>query len=658
MRIKILRNISAAMIMIILMLSCFYAGTSVEQKMQSVSNEGTEKIAVVNLDEGVFKHNEPDEKFYYSNELLKYNSVDFDMVSLESARNGILEGRFAAYIILPADFSEKVESVNYDPEKASLTYAVNPYLNDDAKEKTIKNLESFSQDINYDISYIYVSAILRDFHDVQDSSKTILENDLADEEQLLAVDSEELIEAFMYPELRQVEREVEVLNFQELFDANNLLSNEIEEGLKSDILNGETAYQDVQSQSTTVLNASDHLQSVIESYHPGYDADGNLIYQEGILTLSENFARYNAAQEGNAENIKALARSEANRMGVLAVNKELEILQQSLSNSISLSENSYRTEYLENIIADMERYMVNVNNYYAGLGVSENNLYNFIDLRDCLEGVASPEGYKINLFETAGSISENDIAILTQDQQFSAEFTDAVDSATSVSMNDVCSIIDDQIIGELLTQQSDMQKLIRNENRNLLKEMELYNEAVLDYDPFDYIDNERLDKSLGIFKENIEKVETQQGEHDEEYWELMQEIYEVTEANQEAFDTNLQEAQEITKENVNHTIALLKESKSETTSENKDLLEDFTNKLTYTRLGSLGKVEAYDFIVSPIDFKENYVDQTILDIKSNYQHYVLVVIIILAVVTILLFWFWVFSKKISVQEKDMADNFS
>lgn len=107
MRIKILRNISAAMIMIILMLSCFYAGTSVEQKMQSVSNEGTEKIAVVNLDEGVFKHNEPDEKFYYSNELLKYNSVDFDMISLESARNGILEGRFAAYIILPADFSEK-----------------------------------------------------------------------------------------------------------------------------------------------------------------------------------------------------------------------------------------------------------------------------------------------------------------------------------------------------------------------------------------------------------------------------------------------------------------------------------------------------------------------------------------------------------------------
>lgn len=107
MRIKILRNISAAMIMIILMLSCFYAGTSVEQKMQSVSNEGTEKIAVVNLDEGVFKHNEPDEKFYYSNELLKYNSVDFDMVSLESARNGILEGDLRHILFFRLIFQKK-----------------------------------------------------------------------------------------------------------------------------------------------------------------------------------------------------------------------------------------------------------------------------------------------------------------------------------------------------------------------------------------------------------------------------------------------------------------------------------------------------------------------------------------------------------------------
>ncbi len=134
---SILRKISVGMIGIILMLSCFYAGTNVEEKLLAVSNEETETIAVVNLDEGVYKQSRPDEIIYYSNELLKYNHTDFEVVSLESARNGILEGRFGAYVILPADFSEKIESVNYDPEKAALTYAVNPYLNSSAKERVI-----------------------------------------------------------------------------------------------------------------------------------------------------------------------------------------------------------------------------------------------------------------------------------------------------------------------------------------------------------------------------------------------------------------------------------------------------------------------------------------------------------------------------------------
>ena len=41
---------------------------------------------------------------------------------------------------------------------------------------------------------MYVSAVLSEFHDVQDSSKIVLSNDLSDEEELLAVDTEQLIE--------------------------------------------------------------------------------------------------------------------------------------------------------------------------------------------------------------------------------------------------------------------------------------------------------------------------------------------------------------------------------------------------------------------------------------------------------------------------------
>lgn len=63
---------------------------------------------------------------------------------------------------------------------------------------------------------MYVSAVLNEFHDVQDSSKVVLSNDLSDEEELLAVDAERLIEAFSYPELLQVEKEIEELDFREI----------------------------------------------------------------------------------------------------------------------------------------------------------------------------------------------------------------------------------------------------------------------------------------------------------------------------------------------------------------------------------------------------------------------------------------------------------
>ncbi|MBP3459045.1 MAG: hypothetical protein J6K58_07535 [Lachnospiraceae bacterium] len=656
---EVLRNISAGMIVIILMLSCFYAGTNVEQKLQTVSNEETEKIAVVNLDEGVLKYDEPTERFYYSNELLRYNSIEFDVVSLESARNGILEGRYAAYIILPADFSEKVESVNYDPEKANLMYAINPYLNSTAKERTIKNLETFNGDINYDISYIYISAILKEFHDVQDSSKVVLSNDLSDEEQLQAVNSEELIKILTYPELRQVEKEIEELNFQELFEANNLLSEKIKEGLKEDLQTGELAYQELQSQSTGVNEASDSLQSTIENYHPGYDSTGALIYQEGIDTLSENFARYNGAQEGKAEEIRQMARNEAYDLGVIAVKAQMEMLQVSVNDCVDSAQQwSSYCDVVENAI---KSYFDDKNRTLESKGISGNDLLDYSDVEERLieNGIRKPsEPVRIDLLKISESISSNDIQNLSYNWRLSDSFIKTVDEATSVSMNGVMEIIDDLIIRKLLVQQAETRELIQDENEELLNQIQLYHEAVTEFDPYDYIDDERLDENLKIFKENIDKVETKQGEHDEEYWDLVKEIYEVTEENQEAFDENLKESQEITKENVDNTIALLKESKAETSQENKELLEPFTKKLAYTRLGSLGKVQAYDFIVSPVDFTENHVDQTILEIQSNYQHYILMVIAGLSALVMILFWISLFWKKVKRLEKEEMDNFS
>lgn len=411
---SILRKISVGMIGIILMLSCFYAGTNVEEKLLTVSNEETETIAVVNLDEGAYKQSEPGKIIYYSNELLKYNHTDFEVVSLESARNGILEDRFGAYVILPADFSEKIESVNYDPEKAALTYAVNPYLNSRAKERVIKNLESFNADINYDISYMYVSAVLNEFHDVQDSSKIVLSNDLSDEEELLAVDSEQLIEAFSYPELLQVEKEIEELDFREIFETNRSLSSDIKEGLDKDIEESRLAYQDVQNQSTEVFGATDNILLTIEGYSPGYDEEGELVYQDGIRSISENFAVYNQERSESGEEIKRLARNEADRIGAVAVDRKITEIQSSISGSYIEKEDLWK--YQSAVNKEIEKYFIYINGRLKASGVSDNDLPDYGVLSFNINAIPQPDSVDINIRKYAGSISENDIRRLTEDQ--------------------------------------------------------------------------------------------------------------------------------------------------------------------------------------------------------------------------------------------------
>lgn len=88
------------------------------------------------------------------------------------------------------------------------------------------------------------------------------------------------------------------------------------------------------------------------------------------------------------------------------------------------------------------------------------------------------------------------------------------------------------------------------------------------------------------------------------------------------------------------------------------MLEAFTKKLAYTRLGSLGKIEAYDFIVSPVEFNENRVEQTILEIQSNYQNYILIAIAVLGVLTVFSLIFSLALKRREKTDTEEADNFS
>ena len=174
-------------------------------------------IAVVNLDEGIYENGV---KTYYSTILMDLEADNLVSENLESARQGILNGNYAAYILIPAEFSQNATSINNVPQKAVLEFAINPNLREDVSRLTMANVKNFEISLNTNMSYMYVQALLSEFHNVQDLSGTILKNDTTEMERLLAVDSNALLVFPEYEEVERVEPDFDEIEFDETFDKN------------------------------------------------------------------------------------------------------------------------------------------------------------------------------------------------------------------------------------------------------------------------------------------------------------------------------------------------------------------------------------------------------------------------------------------------------
>ena len=70
--------------------------------------------------------------------------------------------------------------------------------------------------------------------------------------------------------------------------------------------------------------------------------------------------------------------------------------------------------------------------------------------------------------------------------------------------------------------------------------------------------------------------------------------------------------------NVIDVVNELRSKKEITKSENTGLMKDFSDKLSYTRIGNIGNKEAYNFISSPIEISPN--EDSNIEVKSDYMY--------------------------------------
>jgi len=254
--------------------------------------EGSDQIAVVNLDVGVELAS--GEHVFHSDHAINFPTEAFRFASLNEARIGIEANHFGAYIIIPANFSQNVESLNDIPTRILLEYEVSQLLSGEEQRDILYQVLHFGDSLNSDLSYVYLSNILAEFHQAQDDSLLVLENDQRTAEAIHSIQPRDLVEMIQLPELVREEEWIEGLDLSSYMS----LSEQLVQGLGSDY---EEKIQLNNNQLTLLTEQGDDIireigevAGRITDVNLLYDVNENRIYEGGIQALNNHFNDFNS----------------------------------------------------------------------------------------------------------------------------------------------------------------------------------------------------------------------------------------------------------------------------------------------------------------------------------------------------------------------------
>lgn len=280
------------------------AGSSLERYNQdriAQSKEQVDVIAVVNMDEGI---TDGEEQINYASQLMEMPGDNYVTTGLNEAKMGIENGSYAAYIIIPEDFSESIASVESNPEKVLLEYTFNPNLDEEAARQAISDVNAFEATLNTNVAYMYVDAIMTAFHDVQDDASTILRNDAAELGQLQDVQANELIIPMEQPEMKQVESAIEPVNLSPYLTENTSLLENMTSDFDNSIRQGMDEFALVQTGHEAVEVASDTFFTMYGTVLTDTAVNNSTILADGKINLEEQIALFNEDVESDVDTME------------------------------------------------------------------------------------------------------------------------------------------------------------------------------------------------------------------------------------------------------------------------------------------------------------------------------------------------------------------
>ena len=601
--------------------------------------EEVKKIAVVNLDEGI---KEGDKQIYYADRLMNLKNGDLVIDNLEAAREGIVNGIYAGYVIIPADFSKDTASLNTNPQKTILTYALNPNLREDVSVLTLSTIRDFESTLNTSMSYMYVQAILDEFHNVQDSADVIMTNDNQDLSNLESIDSKKLLTAIEYKPLVKVDNNVEQLDLSGEYSANeDVVGNigDINKKFSNDVT---AAFDGIKKDESLVTSQMNTLNSTFSSIDISKDDSGSIVYQTGLDNINQCLDTYNSDFSSGKDllNNKMGLSSEKQPLPTLlesnAVQDQVDTDLKKISDNLDKSVSTY-TGSLEEIASDL-------GNLKSSLSIAEESgeELKIDELISKVDELTSKVG---SIEEIPLSISKEKIDVSSKLKDIFALLMVDIDSLPTIKTEDIQTVFDTEMVKPLTDEVLSETNKISTQTGNTTTILGDYVKRLSDFNPFQFYDNKAVDDQIGKFSSNVSRIEEKSSKTHMDYLNYVDEVYQATDKNVTDLQNSIDMAYQGTTSNVDSRISQAKKDRSSINEVNISLLEEFSNKLPYTRLGELEYTQAYDFIANPVLTKD--ISQITRNIAISYNVQIMIKIyIIFTVIWLVAFLFLAIRRKI------------
>lgn len=554
-------------------------------------------IAVVNADTGTMVDGE---KKFYAAELMAFPDTNFKSTGLEDAREGIVDGRYAAFILIPENFSASIESVNREPEKSQITYAVYDDLRQDVQNKVVNDIHNFILTLSTNISYIYVDAILEEMHAVQDDSEMIMQNDIADMEAIIGVETAELIAEVEYEPLEVTEIEIKYMDLTDDYEEVNNTVEEIYNTYIANMQKAEEEFTAIKERSVGLGNLLTEVSETFSSVDILVDEEDENVCEDGMTELLGIVEKY---EDGRNKKLEA-----KKRLGYQVEGEDAE-------------EGEEESGY-----------------------ISKDDLLEMVDtqivaLKEIRTAAADGEDVEEKLTESIGSLAD----LKGQIKQYYSDALTAIDDIPVVAElpDDVDRIIKDEIADPIMEEVEAEEEKIMSSGSTLLTTVGEYVTELDKYDVTTYMEKEKIDENMDALFYEINEMETEIMEQDELYMQYVDDVTRITDSNVQMLQENIDTAYIQTQENIILAMENFKENRVDINELNVSLLDGITKKLPYTRLGNLEYTQVYDFIVEPVvtqdksivknDAVESVTDMDFIDLVCMFMGVTALIILYIGV---------------------------